>query len=702
MSLYETIRVLYYNWKVILLSCMIPTITIIYLTKNMDKKYQSSAMLYTGIASGFSIESNEGQRVDYHVVNNAFDNLISVIKSRQTLEEVAVRLLAKHLMMKHPHRTLGKDAFEELKESYPMELRTWVDSLDYTSTLAQLWKRYQHGEDPIIRQAILGNNGPYSIKSLSKIEAKRIKSSDMVQLVYQFSDPGICQGTLEELLEVFVDRYKGLKTAETGNVVAYFEKRLAEIKGKLTASEDKLTDFRSKNRVINYGEQTKAIAIKKQNALEEYSSRKMNLQATRVALKKIEEKLEIRESILNKNAELLSKKQELTQLTSEIALYQVSAGPVQMDELLAKQNLLRNDINNSLHELFNYSNSKEGLPSRQLLNDWLNHLIAFKKEEVQVNLFSRRLAELNAEYDHFAPLGSTIDRYEREIGVFEREFLEVLHGLNMAKLKQQNIELSSSLNVLDWPKYPNGPLKGKRVLLIALCFAVGFVGAVSVIIIQEMLDNTLREPHKAQEITGLAVLGGIPIFGKKIEKLPEVKPRVLAQVVDQLNLKTREAETRPIVVALTSVTPSTGKTLCAELLVEKVSGQGVSSSLVQLNKSQQSVEEMIAEAQQNHCQLLFVELPALAHGDIRYDVLEAAHLNVLVERADRSWSSAHERLVNQLFQVIESEKVEILVNGIKFRFLEKILGEIPGTGNPIKSLIKRALKFERMKSSFAV
>ena len=54
--------------------------------------------------------------------------------------------------------------------------------------------------------------------------------------------------------------------------------------------------------------------------------------------------------------------------------------------------------------------------------------------------------------------GANLKRIEREISVSEQEFLEILHGLNLAKLKMQDNELSSNIKPVDQPFYPLNPI----------------------------------------------------------------------------------------------------------------------------------------------------------------------------------------------------------------------------------------------------
>ena len=107
MTLFDFLRLAYRNFKWLF---FIPTgmgILVFLLTMNQAKEYGVSSLVYTGIASGYNIESGEGDKVDYHSVNNAFDNLITIVKSQQTFEEVGLRLLSQHLLMSQATLEVG-------------------------------------------------------------------------------------------------------------------------------------------------------------------------------------------------------------------------------------------------------------------------------------------------------------------------------------------------------------------------------------------------------------------------------------------------------------------------------------------------------------------------------------------------------------------------------------------------------------------
>ena len=85
------------------------------LTKNI---YSSQTTLYTGMTSGTSVQLDQSFNV--FTTNAAFDNLITVIQSRETSQEVAIRLLAQHLMFSHHDpRYLSMQSFLDLKRTTP-------------------------------------------------------------------------------------------------------------------------------------------------------------------------------------------------------------------------------------------------------------------------------------------------------------------------------------------------------------------------------------------------------------------------------------------------------------------------------------------------------------------------------------------------------------------------------------------------------
>ena len=114
MKLIELIRLMLKHWVVLIAAPLLMAALVIALTREPNLKYTSSTVLYTGIATGSSIEMEK--TINYFAANSAFDNLINIIKSRETQEAVAIRLLSEHLMLKKAEQKFISDkSYKQLK-----------------------------------------------------------------------------------------------------------------------------------------------------------------------------------------------------------------------------------------------------------------------------------------------------------------------------------------------------------------------------------------------------------------------------------------------------------------------------------------------------------------------------------------------------------------------------------------------------------
>lgn len=62
------------------------------------------ATLYTGVASGYNLESDK--RTDWATVQNSMDNLISIMQAESTLKRVSLRLFARILIKGNPEKRM--------------------------------------------------------------------------------------------------------------------------------------------------------------------------------------------------------------------------------------------------------------------------------------------------------------------------------------------------------------------------------------------------------------------------------------------------------------------------------------------------------------------------------------------------------------------------------------------------------------------
>ena len=116
MSLLEFFRIATSHFKLMLLTGCILAGVVFYSTRNEKKEYSSHTLINTGLVSGYNLENSSGDKVDYAYTNNEIENLISLATSYETREELAMRLLAKYVILTEPDPELiTLEGWEEMK-----------------------------------------------------------------------------------------------------------------------------------------------------------------------------------------------------------------------------------------------------------------------------------------------------------------------------------------------------------------------------------------------------------------------------------------------------------------------------------------------------------------------------------------------------------------------------------------------------------
>ena len=108
MDLVQILTLLKRNMLMLIAVPILLAVFTFYFTRNQAKVYQSEAVIYTGITTGYSIESTTQRPTDFFSTSAQFDNMINLLKSRQTIIETSLRLLSQDLSLEHHNASANK------------------------------------------------------------------------------------------------------------------------------------------------------------------------------------------------------------------------------------------------------------------------------------------------------------------------------------------------------------------------------------------------------------------------------------------------------------------------------------------------------------------------------------------------------------------------------------------------------------------
>lgn len=672
---------------------LIITALVAYFSQFLEKKYTVTTSIYTGITSNTGL--NDETRPDWQAVNNTYDNLVNLTKSRGTLENVSLKLLALNLMHGDPeidNLYITANNYKKLIASVPEEILLLVDTTSLDKTV-NLFKEYKYSDSRnYLHELFNGSSAFYSYNALSSIIIRRQGNSDLIEIAYTSTDPGITWNTVKLVSEELKYSYNNLRYQTANDIVKYYEEELKKLRVQLNKQENELTDYNVKNSVINYIEQTKAIAHSFADFENRYEETRRNYESSSSIIKNLEQYMDVRTKLVKSNEEFINTLAEVSRISGKITEIETFTS----DEMLSKNQELakyREELRDAekkigliTNNINSYKESKEGIAIEGLVQEWLNQTLIQAKAQADLKVLNERKNDFADQYKNYSPIGTRINQQEREIHVTEQSYLEVLHALNMAKMKQKNLQLTSSnLNTISDASYPLFSDKGKRFLLVVAAFIGSIIFIIGLNLVIELLDRTLRDAERARRLTGMNILGAFTGRNSQLKYRGFVKTcnRIsAAYACNRLTPYIKKGDT--LCINILSLEEKEGKTFISRYFQESWEELGFNVKYLRVGQDIPiDASLFMAEHIDKHIQLesrpdiLIVEYPSIQQYGVPSHLLGSSQVNLLVANACRVWKNSDTELVKYLRDITEGTALYLYLNNATREAVEDFTGQLP-------------------------
>ena len=697
----STIRTLLRHLWIILVGTTLFTLFVIYYTRHMVGGYEVKATLYTGVASGYNLESDK--RTDWAMVQNSMDNLISIMQAESTLKRVSLRLYARVLIKGDPTKEVDgitpssyNYTYNHLKNSpHGKEILALIDKTSEDKTVANLEKYMRPHKDNYIYGLFYYNPLFYSYNTLKNIKVQRRLTSDLLDISYTSSDPGIAYNTVSILMDEFVDEYRRIRYGETDKVIKYFEEELKRIGSKLRSEEEDLTKYNVQKRVINYLDETKEIAainkefeLREQDALFAYNS-------SSAMLEELEKHMDSNAKQVLRNLEFVDKLRQVSTVTGKIAEVEAMSDSKKQDtdnlvNLKKQQSELQKDLNNLTDSYVGHKYTKEGTSRTNIIEQWLEQTLANEKAKAELLVVQNARRELNERYVFYAPVGTTIKQKERTINFTERNYLTVLQSYNEALLRRKNLEMTSAtLKVLNEPTYPISPGTTNRKQIIMAACVGSFILIIAFLLLVEMFDKTLRDAARTKRVTDFKVIGAIPSmyssrYGGMTKTYVQLSVKELTNSL--LRFLTNRKSPGVYIINLFSTCEDSGEAEVGNLICGYMRSRMLNARFITYGAdfNTDSTQYLLAKNITDFYTLqgedvLIVAYPPLAQSNIPSALLHDANANILVAPANRGWKTIDKQLCEQLMLQLGETDVpfRICLTNASRAAIEDFTGQLP-------------------------
>ena len=685
------------RWYLIILP-LIALIVAWFMTRNMERVYNSNTTIYTGMITGYNIEGGTGAAGGNSQTN--MTNLMLLITTDATIHEVSLRLFARCMMYGNPNKDnnyISSEHFRQLNNSVPTDVKALINHNSENATYANL-KAYERPSQDNYIFGLLNYHPWFGINNITaRLKVMQLQKSDIIDIGYSANDAGIAYNTLDILNEVFARQYSQLRYGETNNVIKFFEREVARLYRILTNAEDDLIRYNVEKRIINYGEQTKIVSgMDGNHQIADYDLLKAET-TTRALMDYLERQLGDRAKIIKANKDFTNQITDISRIQSRISNLRLmnsegGGSGVESQLELAKAERMLQEASNNVRGLVKdieagtYS-TETGVKASEMINKWLDQVLLLEKTKAELATQDIFRAKIDKQMLYYAPIGATIARKDRHIGFIEGNYMEMLRALNAARLRQKNLQMTTAtLRVLNPPMFPMNAQPTNRLMILLGAFMLTFLMTAMYFFIIELLDRTLRDRMRSERITKIPVLGCFP--KESTLRYRRFNKTIADMAMRQLSkaLLPHFKEGQQNILNLLSTDAANGKSYLAQELENYWISIGLQVRRLTYDEDflaedsrfimANNIKDICPDILPN--EIAIIEYPNLDDHSIPPALLNMGTVNLMVTRANRTWKDVDQKALKELESQLDNKNTLFMYLTEAQRYaVEEFVGQLP-------------------------
>ena len=692
------VRFLYkIRWYLIILP-LIALVVAWFMTRNMERIYNTNTTIYTGMITAYNIEGGSGTAGGHSETN--LKNLMLLITTDVTIHEVSLRLFARCMMYGNTNKDnnyISAEHFRQLNNSVPVDVKALINHNSENATYANL-KAYEKPTQDNYLFGLTNYHSYFGINNItSKLKVLQLDRSDIIDIGYSANDAGIAYNTLDILNEVFARQYAQLRYGETNNVIKFFEREVARLYRILTSAEDDLIRYNVEKRIINYGEQTRVVANMDGDQQRSDNSLLKNQATTRALMDYLERQLGDRAKIIKANKDFTNQVTDISRIQSRISNLRLmsseggGSGVESQLELAKAEQMLQNATENVRGlikdiEAGTYS-TETGVKANDMISRWLEQVLLLERTKAELGAQDIMRQNIDKQMLYYAPIGATLGRKDRHISFIEGNYMEMLKALNAARLRQKNLQMTTAtLRVLNPPLFPMNAQPTNRMMILLGAFLLTFLLTAMYFFIIELLDRTLRDRMRSERITKIPVLGCFPkestLRYRRFNKT--IADMALRQLSKALLPHFKEGQQN--VLNLLSTDAANGKSYLAQELENYWISIGLQVRRLTYDEDFLAEDSrfIMAKDIKDICpdilpnEIAIIEYPNLDDNSIPSGLLNMGTINLLVTRANRTWKDVDQKALKELqSQLTDQNTLFMYLTEAQRYAVEEFVGQLP-------------------------
>lgn len=330
-------------------------------------------------------------------------------------------------------------------------------------------------------------------KLQSDLKVQQVPNTSLVEIKYSDPNPMLAAEIANAITATFIEQNVKARYDSTMQAADWLSKQLADLQIKVESSQAKLVEYEKEHGIVGTDDKQNLTIDK----LDELNKELTQAQADRI------QKESLSQIATTSNPEALSAilqdpiltglRQQQTQLQAQYALLSTEFG-IGYPKVLEIKNQLDQIDKSYKEEVQNSVN--------RIQNDYQT---ALSREK----MLQEALAQQTGVADQLNESAIEYKVLKQEADSNRQLYDGLLQQLKEASLAA-GLE-SSNIRIVDRARIPLHPARPNIPINLEFAVLVGLVGGVAIAFALEALDTTVRTPEQAESISGLPILGVIPL-----------------------------------------------------------------------------------------------------------------------------------------------------------------------------------------------
>ena len=355
------------------------------------------------------------------------------------------------------------------------------------------------------------------------LNVKIVPATNILEIIYQSEDPKLVALLLNAVSQAMVEDNIKAISSEATKVRAFLQKELPKVRTQLLQAEAAENNFRQQSGIISYESQTNSL-VQSIASLEDQertlSSQLREIKSRDASLRQITDTGTLSNAYANvrggQDEELKSLRTKLAELETQLieARLRFTDEHPNVTKLLGQRDATRALYTDNLARV---SPSNQAIPSNNVAGDALSQDLTSKLilNEIEGLAVENKLRLLQAKQAELQTRLTELPMQQQPLNTITRRREEAAASLKFLQSKLEEARITeaqkvSSIQIIEEAKPPTSPTSPKQSVVLALAATFGSVLAVGVMLLLEMMDNTLRDAGEAEELLQLPLLGVLP------------------------------------------------------------------------------------------------------------------------------------------------------------------------------------------------